>query len=230
MEAAKLVDFGPLKALQVDRNAQETIVMLHGYGANAWDLYPIKDWPGLSAYNWIFPNAPLEVPLGPMMMGRAWFPIDAEALEIAMRTGRFREFNFKHLPHFLEAKKLLENALSSLDLSYNKIHLGGFSQGSMLASDTALKSSENFRSLCIFSGTYIEEAGWEEAIQNKAQLPIFQSHGTSDPLLSFDNAKKLEALFQSASKAYRFISFNDGHTIPESVLNAWSSFLKEFCE
>ena len=35
-----------------------------------------------------FPDAPLEIPVGPMMVGRAWFPIANEILEQAMVQGK----------------------------------------------------------------------------------------------------------------------------------------------
>jgi phospholipase/carboxylesterase len=81
-----------LEFIHVENDPKKPAVMLlHGYGASMDDLFPLfeylaKDW------NWFFPNAPLEVPIGPMMSGRAWFPIDMEALNAAMMSGQHRDF------------------------------------------------------------------------------------------------------------------------------------------
>ena len=58
------------------------VVMLHGYGANALDLAPLHQiLPQKPEINWLFPEAPLTVPIGPHMVGRAWFELAMENLD-----------------------------------------------------------------------------------------------------------------------------------------------------
>ena len=70
-------------------NAPHAIV-LHGYGANQYDLLGLASelsWPaGTHLY---FPNGPIGIPIMPGYEGRAWFPIDWEAVERAPNKGSF---------------------------------------------------------------------------------------------------------------------------------------------
>ena len=64
-------------------------VILHGYGANFEDLAGLMPYADpAQLYNWIFPNGILDVPIGPHMSGKAWFPIDIAALERQLQKGR----------------------------------------------------------------------------------------------------------------------------------------------
>ena len=63
----------------------------------------------------------------------------------------------------------------------DRVFLGGFSQGAMLACDTVLRSPRAFAGLLILSGSIIAQREWEERWPARKGLPVFQSHGTDDP-------------------------------------------------
>src|SRR5690606_23585762 len=72
-----------------NKDPTTAIVLLHGYGANMQDLYPLWEIWDNKKYNWYFPNGILPLPMG-HYEGRAWFSIDMEALDRAIRSGEFR--------------------------------------------------------------------------------------------------------------------------------------------
>ena len=86
---------GPLKCLmKITDETQPYIILLHGYGANAYDLLNIKDAFNLSqTVNWIFPEAPLLAPVSFDGSGKAWFQVDSEQLTNFIENQETLEFS-----------------------------------------------------------------------------------------------------------------------------------------
>ncbi len=204
-----------------EKNAP-TIILFHGYGANAHDLFGLHQAFQLPrALNWVFPNAPID--LG--MQSRAWFHIDTAALEAAMATGSHRDLTNANPDGLAESEGLAKKFIAALGLNPAKTIIGGFSQGAMLATEITLLSQENFAALCILSGTLLKQQTWRQLANNKAGLPFFQSHGRYDPLLSFSDAEKLYNLLNEAGLSGEFLPFDGMHEIPMNVIAALNKFL-----
>jgi phospholipase/carboxylesterase len=197
------------------------IILLHGYGASAQDLAPLSDEIKFHLkVSWLFPNAPLQIPFTPFFSGRAWFPIDME--ELYEKKGDYSQVNPIGLK---EASKLIEDLLNRLPVAMNKVILGGFSQGAMVATDVALNMKEDLAGLAIFSGTLIDEKRWAELAIKKRGLPFFQTHGIYDDLLSVDLAQKLEDIFKKSGLEGDLLKFEGGHTIDETCLHEFKKFV-----
>lgn len=202
------------------------VVILHGYGADMNDLAPLSDvLPEPSTGTWYFPNAPLEVPIGPSMMGRAWFPIDMAALEEAMMTGSHRDFSSVIPEGFLKAQEQVCKFLKALDRKPEDIILGGFSQGAMISCDVALHMESNLRGLALLSGNMVAKERWEKIVANRTGLKVFQSHGQQDQVLGFDSADNLSKMLIAAQANVQFVPFQGGHEIPNSVMQELARFL-----
>jgi len=220
------------------REKQPTIILLHGYGANMRDLAPLATLsPELKNYNWIFPDGTLEVPIGPFMKGKAWFPIDMEELNQAMMTGNFESLFSKGIPEGLEdcATRILKfiEALKK-EKSSQEIILGGFSQGSMLALYLTLIKGMRPTALLLLSSTLIgkKELGIAFDKENQESLnllsiPIFQSHGVSDPVLPISMARALHEFLKEKKMKVDYQEFPGGHEIPPTVMGGMISFLKD---
>lgn len=201
-----------------------TIVFFHGYGANDADLAPLAlEIPLPRPARWVFPNAPLK--LDSEGFSRAWFPIDAERIEQGQRTGKAVDFSQSEPSGLAEVRKMTDQFLASLNVPWEQLILGGFSQGSMLAVDLALRAPENPRGLVILSGNLINEKSWKDLAPKRASLPFFQSHGIADPILGYQGARKLETLLQQAGLSGKLLSFEGGHAIPSDAFAALSRFL-----
>ena len=189
-----------------------TLVVLHGYGADAWDLVPLAQVlrvpPGT---NWLFPNAPLEVPLGPHMSGRAWFSIDMAALEAAMMRGQHRDMAKEAPPAMEHARESIMQMLTEAGATWTKTILAGFSQGAMVATAAALHAHRQPLGLAVLSGTLIDEATWQVGVKKHKGLHVFQSHGTRDPLLDVQAARRLHRLFDEAGLVTEYHEFIGGH-------------------
>ncbi len=200
--------------------------VLHGYGADAWDLVPLAQVlqvpPGT---NWLFPNAPLEVPLGPHMSGRAWFAIDMAALEAAMMRGQHRDMSKEAPPALEHARESIMQMLTEAGATWTKTILAGFSQGAMVATAAALHAHRQPLGLAVLSGTLIDEASWLVGAKKHKGLHVFQSHGTRDPLLDVQAARRLHRLFDEAGLIAEYHEFIGGHEIPQPIVDRLSTWL-----
>lgn len=218
---------GPLQVLRVtgEKDAP-TIVLFHGFGASAHDLYPLHEVITTEQrFNWIFPQGMLKVPIMPGYEGRAWFPIDLQALQEAMQKNDFRDFSEIEPEGLSTARTAAILMIQALGIPFDQLILGGFSQGAMLATDIALRNTKLAKGLMLLSGTLLCEAEWSEMAKSKANLRFFQSHGESDPILGFRSAKKLEKLMRNAGLLGEFIQFPGGHEIPQVVVQGVSRYL-----
>jgi phospholipase/carboxylesterase len=210
---------GGLTTLQFDAPAgAPTIVLFHGYGADAADLAPLAFELGLARpARWIFPDAPLGLDWG----GRAWFPIDTSRFE----TGRPLDWADAVPPGLDATREAARSFLEELAVPWKDLILGGFSQGAMLAVDLALRAPENPRGLVVLSGNLICCDEWTPLAPKRKGLPFFQSHGVGDPILSYDGARKLEKLLTGAGLSGAMTKFDGGHAIPPIALERLRGFL-----
>jgi phospholipase/carboxylesterase len=242
------IQLGPLRARRVvmplsgvtRESAGQTVpltcVLCHGFGAPGDDLVGLaaglRAPPGTA---FVFPEAPLALPVPEphALFGqpRAWWLIDIAAIERARMRGEIRDLS-KSVPIGLSAARAaLVAMLDELQAKHpsSRLVLGGFSQGAMLALDVALHDPRPLAGLVLLSGTLVSEAEWTRLLGTALRrgLPVFQSHGTSDPLLPFSLAERLRDLLTSAGLDVTFDAFEEGHTIPLSTLARLRTWVRE---
>jgi phospholipase/carboxylesterase len=196
-----------------------TIVLCHGFGAPGDDLVPLADYLGAPVgTRFLFPEAPID--LG---FGRAWWEIDMRELELAVRGGRDRS---EEVPVGLEeARAALVALLEAERVPTERLVLGGFSQGAMLATDVALRLPAPPAGLVVLSGTLLGRTENARLAPARRGLPVLQSHGRQDPLLPFRGAEALRDLLAGAGLDVTFVPFDGGHEIPLEVLRAAGPWL-----
>lgn len=208
---------GALRAVHVPRRGDAgSIVLFHGFGANAMDLAPLSSIA--PEFDWYFPEGPLQLGRGSF----AWCPVVAEEQARLRALGQHVEFEDVTPPGLADARQLALNFAA--DLGLDKVILGGFSQGAMLAVDAALRSSLA-RGLVILSGSLISQDEWKSLAAGRKDR-FFQSHGTFDTVLPFVRAKKLEGILKGAGMQGELIAFPGGHEITSGVAGAMADYLR----
>ena len=208
------------------------VILLHGFGApgddlvSLWRMVRVPD-----AVRFVFPVAPLKLDDG-LYDGRAWWMLDVAQLARDVASGRGRDVHV--VPDGLAAAR--ERVLAMLDdfdrhegLPRDHVFLGGFSQGAMLACDAVLRSTRPFAGLIILSGSIIAKHEWEERWPARKGLPVFQSHGTDDPLLPHETATQLKDSLLRHGLPVTWNEFRGGHEIPLAILDQLSRFLSHAC-
>ncbi|MCB0340938.1 MAG: esterase [Pseudobdellovibrionaceae bacterium] len=224
----KLEKIGPLDALVRHGQSPSTcVVLFHGYGADAADLAPLANFLDRdNSLSWVFPNGPREVSVGMGMMGRAWFQIDMESWQKAMLTGEPRDLTNWEPEGLSAAVNKASSLLQTLTSSFDRVIVGGFSQGAMLSTEISLTTSIEPKALVLLSSGPIHYSIWQSQIVDRKKAPVFQSHGKHDEVLSYGGAQKVYDLFKRSGWPVEFTSFNGGHEIPPQVLNSLQKFLK----
>lgn len=206
-----------------------TIVLLHGFGASADDLAPLSHALNMRPRpTWVFPNGPLEISFAPGYTGRAWFPVNMEALQAALNAKQYDEVANAFPPEITDARGYINNLIDELGVLPSHLIIGGFSQGAVLATDTLLHSPHHLAGLLILSGTLICEPTWTKLAPVHAGTPFFQSHGTNDAILPHQKAQNLEKLLQAGGFKGKLHTFEGGHEIPPSTLSAAEKFLRSY--
>lgn len=215
---------GGLDVIELKPKAADalTVVCLHGYGADMHDLAPLaQELSASRPLRWIFPDAPGRLEWG----GKAWWPIDVAAFEAAQRGGKPRDLSGGEPAGMAEAREALLGLLKELRAPLENLVLMGFSQGSMLAVDLALRLPVAPAGVAILSGTLVDAASVRELAPKRKGLRFFQSHGSVDPILGFAQALALEKELRGAGWDGKLQRFEGGHAIPGEVLDALGVWL-----
>lgn len=237
MELVAPVRIGPLNVRRVAKDPGKatesslTVVLMHGFGAPGDDLVAMAgSLQAPAGTTFLFPEAPLSLgdlmPVPIMGDARAWWPIEIGRFERAMRSGTLDRI-VDEIPEGLA--KARADLIAMLDeVKGDRIVLGGFSQGSMLATDVVLRSERSFAGLAILSGTYLAASEWTPRMPARKDLKVFQSHGTVDELLPYSIAEKLKLALIDAGLDVSFTRFEGGHGIPPSVMRDLGTWLSKF--
>lgn len=226
---------GGLECTIVDRDDRDATpdtvaVFCHGFGAPGEDLVPVVGelarhlGQSASRVRFVFPAAPLKLDSEGIPGGRAWWPLDMIRMQAAIQFGEFRDLRKDCPPELADARRMLNDLLSEVQaetgLPMSRFVVGGFSQGSMLATDVALRSKEAPAGLIVWSGSLLCEDEWRTAAPQRAGLPVVQSHGRTDPVLPFQAAEWLRELLIDAGLDVQFLPFGGMHQISPEAMQA----------
>ncbi len=170
----------PTVELETARHPQHAVIWLHGLGADGHDFEPIvpelvdRSWPAL---RFVFPHAPVRpVTINGGMPMRAWY--DITGMEIAQRQDEVgMRASIAQLEELIARER--ERGVAA-----KNILLAGFSQGGAIVFAGGLRHTQTLGGIIALS-TYLplaEKTAIELSAANKS-IPIFQAHGTFDPIV-----------------------------------------------
>ena len=238
MFAASEKQYGPLDCVIIDGGGKPDVlvVMCHGYGASGTDLVSLSaDWIRIlddvaDRFRFVFPAAPLTLEELGMPGGRAWWPLNTARLLEFVEAKRFDELHSKVPPGLDDARQKLCDSISAAQQDglgdSAQLVLGGFSQGAMLTMDTSMRGSIDAPSILIqFSGTVVCEPLWQDSMSRLSDSFVYQSHGTTDPILPFSSAQRLHEMIEGTART-EFHSFVGPHTIDPVSLRATAQAMR----
>lgn len=210
-------------------------VFCHGFGAGGDDLVGLagellQAQPADRGCLLVFPAAPLSLDDQGIPGGRAWWLLSIQRLIAAMEDGHYEQIR-QEIPEGIDAARqalteVIHTVLARYGLTTQQLLLGGFSQGAMLAVDTALRGLEQPPAvLCLYSGALICEPKWKPLAARLAATQILQSHGRYDPILPLQAGLWLRDMLQGAQCSVDFIDFNGPHTIPMAAVERTAQLL-----
>lgn len=202
------------------------VIVLHGFGADGDDLVPLAHWlAARTEIRYVVAEAPLSLPQG----GRAWWNIDFAAREAQLARGEGLDLRKEKPPELEHARAAVTALFDAVrvrtGLPHEKVALLGFSQGAMLAFDTALHAEVAPACVGMLSGSFLNADEWTARFAARSHMPVFMSHGTHDPILPFRLSEELRDSLKSRGFDVPFMPFSGGHEIPLPVLEQLAAFL-----
>lgn len=189
--------YGPSYEPASGENARQLVVLLHGLGADGYDL--INMAPELARF---LPNAAFVSPTSPFLNdmggpGYQWFSFQDQSSKGLLDSARLAEALIN---------AFIDKELAKRNLSDDKLAFVGFSQGGMVSLHTALRRPKPCAAVLSFSGALL---GPEYLAQEKRSAPpVCLIHGDADPVVPFASLKRAETALKSAGITV------EGHTRP----------------
>ena len=186
-----------------------TLVLLHGYGSNKEDLFGLQ--PYFKGINLVCFQAPIDMGT----VGYAWYPID-------WNNGA-KIINSEEVASAQSLVLDAVNEWTSSNQISGRLVLGGFSQGAILS---IAVYAGGFRAdgYVFLSGYALPE--WHHSLSSfESQIPVFQSHGTEDPVIPFDWAQATSKLF-ATNPNYNFYEYAMGHNLNMPCIEKLQEFFK----
>jgi phospholipase/carboxylesterase len=182
------------------------VILLHGFGASMRDLATLAPAIHREGYIYACPNAPMQVPLGPGMVGYGWTPVGGAATPQDVQ----------------QAETLLEGFFTEVLEQYQappgRALLLGFSQGGAMTYRCGLGRPDRFAGLAALSAVLPDLDALRRRLPLQRSQPIFISHGLHDPLISVERAREARSWLTAAGYAPFYREYPMGHEISPMVL------------
>ena len=204
-------------------DADATLILLHGLGANAEDLAGLAQYlslPEALRLRVVFPDAPFrDVTINGGMRMRAWYDIDpAQGLDsgredIAQSVGPARTLIQREMERGVPAGRIV---------------IGGFSQGGVIALETGLGHDESLAGIVALS-TYLHDA--DHAVDRvtlaNAEAQVFMAHGRSDAMIPIQRAAASRTELERLGYRLAWHEYPMGHEVCMDELNDLSAWLAD---
>jgi phospholipase/carboxylesterase len=188
----------------------QTLVLLHGYGADEHDLLSLGHHldPGFRVVSLA---APLTLPWG----GRAWYQLTQSGSGFGWDPAEV-----------VRATTLAAEEIEAIGREAGVPPLLlGFSQGAGIALTVALLKPGAVRGVLALSAVPPDRGGATPGAGATKGLPVFLGHGTRDPLLPIAAAHHSRALLEEAGCDVTFREYAMAHEISEAELADVKAFL-----
>ncbi len=208
--------------LEPGRPADSAVIWMHGLGANGFDFPPIVPELGLGedhGVRFVFPHAPaIPVTINQGYVMPAWYDIKGEDFERQPDEAGVR----------LSAARVERLVQRELDRGIEpaRIVLAGFSQGGAIALHLGLRYPQRLAGLLLLS-TYLACDGNLDGERSAANqdVPIFQAHGSEDPMVRFEKGLAARDRLQGLGYAVQWEEYRMQHQVVPAEISAVGTWL-----
>jgi phospholipase/carboxylesterase len=219
MMKARLYEGGPLTYFLVEPDdydegaAYPLIVLLHGFGANMYDLAGLAPAIGARGYMYACPNAPYAVDLGGGAVGFSWSRGRPGLPDLAeggpAPSGPSAE---ERLAAFFDEVR------REARTEPGRVVLAGFSQGGGLALRFGLPRPDDFAGVAVLSGAFRGSDDVRATLPERRDMPIFMAHGLYDPMVTVQRGQETRAFLEEAGYRPEYHEYEMAHEISEEVI------------
>ena len=193
------------------------LVLLHGRGADEHDLGPVLDMldpehrlVGLT------PGAPLP---GPGASGGRWW-------YMVPRVGYPDPTTFHAT--YAQLTTFLDGWLQERAIPWERTLIGGFSMGCVMSYATGLGPRRPAPAgILAMSGFIPTVEGWKPELETRAELPVFVTHGSGDPVISVDFARDAHRRLEGAGLPVEYHEHAGGHHLDPRTLTRATEWVEQ---
>jgi len=188
--------------------AHATLVLVHGRGATADSILPLKDKLDVPSVSAIAPQA----------AGHSWYPYSFLAQ---------LEDNQPYLDSALRRVEAIVGDLLARGVTSEKVVLLGFSQGACLVCESVARHPRRYGAVIAFTGGLIGPPGTPRNYQGSlAGTPVFLGTGDPDPHVPVERVRETQSIFSTMGANVEMRRYPGlPHTINEEELAAARSLL-----
>ena len=195
-----------------------TVLLLHGFGANAHDLFSFAPMLHGGRALVLCPQGPIKLPIGGGNYGYSWFPLNPGVPPDVVA--------FKRSADGLRA--FVDGAVARYPIDPKRIVPIGFSQGGVMALDLALRDPGRFAGVAALSSWLPELLAEDVAkVPGHEGFPVLLVHGTEDSRLSVEKARESRELLRPFGVTLTYREFEMGHEIRPEALRVVLKWLDE---
>ncbi len=195
-----------------------TIVLLHGWGANAHDLFGLAPLLHGGEAIVLCPQGPMSFEIGPGHSGHGWFDLSnglsVDPAQVSAACAQVEAF--------------IETALETYPIDKNRLLLGGFSQGGFVAYQIGLHAPERFAGLMALSSwlptEFVADITRSPALE---QLPALIVHGLEDPMIPSERGHESRDALLALGVPTVYREFSMGHEINQEALHTILGWIDE---
>ena len=195
-----------------------TLLVLHGWGANAFDLLSLAPHLAAGRFLVVCPQGPVQTPIGPGAVGYGWYPLVPGTPPSPQELETARD----HIVNFLDA------AAERYPIDPKKLGIVGFSQGGVMAYTLALAATQRFAALAALSTWCPPDAVQGVTDRDALQyLATLVQHGSRDELVDVERARESVEALRTLRLPLTYREYDFGHEINHRSLADLSDWLRD---
>jgi len=216
MQAKNLSLVHLVKAPQSAADKSPVLIMLHGYGSDANDLFSFAS--ELPEELFII-SAQAPYPLPPY--GNAWYAINFDSVR-----GKFSD-DVQAVESREKIASFIDEVIENYPVDPENLTLLGFSQGTILSYAVALSYPEKVKNVIALSGYLNLDIINPEFRKNDfSGLSIYASHGTVDQVIPISWARRTPEILKQLGIDHTYSEFQVGHGVAPQNLMEIKSWIK----
>ena len=209
--------------IETGRPAEFGVIWLHGLGADGHDFEPIVPVLDLGdrKVRFLFPHAPVRpVTINAGMRMRAWYDVKGLALSEKQDAEGIHE-SAKLVTELIERE-------NERGIPTERIILAGFSQGGAIALHSGLRHPDRLAGILALS-CYLPLADSldAEAAPANRETPIFQAHGSMDPMVPVDLGETTHAFLEERGYRASWKTYPMPHAVHPEEMTAVGAWIRE---
>lgn len=216
MQAKDLSLFHLVKAPLNAVEKSPVLIMLHGYGSDANDLFSFAS--ELPDELFII-SAQAPYPLPPY--GNAWYAINFDSVH-----GKFSD-DVQAVESREKIAAFIDEVITNYPVDSDNLTLLGFSQGTILSYAVALSYPQKVKNVIALSGYINLDIIDKDFRKNDfSNLSVYASHGTVDQVIPISWARRSPEILKQLGIEHKYSEFPVGHGVAPQNLMEIKSWIK----